>query len=171
MNDIGLRALKLGLIVTAGIGAAALLSSGVRGLLVEVYLLAIGAVLLLALVRTTRAKVRSDRSSAYDTTAGRLHAHPPDTGALVLTNDLYLSMASEFHLHVRLCPLLREIASYRLRARYGVDLTAEPQRARDLVGEPVWELIDPRRPKPKDRLARGPSLVYLREVIAALENL
>ena len=64
MNDIGLRALKLGLIVTAGIGAAALLSSGMRGLLVEAYLLAIGAVLLLALVRTTRAKVRSDRSSA-----------------------------------------------------------------------------------------------------------
>jgi hypothetical protein len=171
VNDIGLRALKLGLIVTAGTGAAALLSSGARGLLVEVYLLAIGAVLLQALVRTTRAKVRSDRSSTYDTTAGRLHAYPLDTGALVLTNDLYLSMASEFHLHVRLCPVLREIASYRLRAHYGVDLTAEPLRARNLVGEPVWELIDPRRPKPEDRLARGPSLVYLREVIAALESL
>ena len=127
--------------------------------------------LLLALVRTTRAKVRSDRPSAYDTTAGRLRVVPPDTGALALTDDLHLSLASEFQLHVRLCPLLREIASYRLRARYGVDLTAEPQRARDLVGEPVWELIDPRRPKPKDRLARGPSLVHLREVIAALESL
>lgn len=171
MNDIGLRALKLGLIVTAGIGAAALLSSGMRGLLVEAYLLAIGAVLLLALVRTIRAKVRSDRSSAYDTTAGRLHVFPPDTGALALTDDLHLSMASEFHLHVRLCPLLREIASYRLRVHYGVDLTAEPLRARDLIGEPVWELIDPRRPKPKYGPARGPSLVCLREIIAALENL
>jgi hypothetical protein len=171
VNDIGLRALKLGLIVTAGIGAAALLSSGMRGLLVEVYLLTIGAVLLLALVRTTRAQVRSDRPSAYDTTAGRLHVWPPDTGTPALTDELELSMASEFHLHIRLCPLLREIASFRLRAHYGVDLTAEPRRARDLVGEPVWELIDPRRPKPKDRLARGPSLACLREVIATLESL
>ena len=135
MNDIGLRALKLGLIVTAGIGAAALLSSGMRLLLLEAYLLAIGAVLLLALVRITRAKVRSDRPSAYDRPLGD-SARPARHRPLALTDDLHLSMASEFHLHVRLCPLLREIASYRLRARYGVDLTAEPQRARDLVGEP-----------------------------------
>ena len=78
-------------------------------------------------------------------------------------------MASEFHLHVRLCPLLREIASYRLR-RYGVDLTAEPQRARDLVGEPVGSSSIRAVPNPRTGWQR-PLLVYLHEVIAALESL
>ena len=55
MNRIGARAVKWGLTVTAAAGIAALASSGAQEIVLDVYLLCIGAVLLLALVRATRA--------------------------------------------------------------------------------------------------------------------
>lgn len=171
MKEIRRRALKLGLIVSVAIGAAAFLSSGLRSVLVDTYLFAIGGVLLLALVRAARVKAPVDRSSAYGAAAAKLRLAPADTGPLALTHDLDQSIASEFHLHRRLCPLLREIASTRLRLRHGVDLAADPERARKLVGARAWELIDEHRSPPQDRLAPGPSLSYLRDVIDELERL
>jgi hypothetical protein len=171
VREIRRRALKLGLIVSVTIGAAASLSSGLRSVLVEAYLLAIGGVLLLALVRAARVKAPVDRSSAYEAAAAKLQLAPADTGPLALTHELDQSIASEFHLHRRLCPLLREIASSRLRLRHGVDLVADPERARELVGAHAWDLVDERRSAPQDRLAPGPSLAYLRDVIDELERL
>jgi hypothetical protein len=171
VNEIGRRALKLGLLLSVAIGAVALLSRGLRSVLVDAYLFAIGGVLLLAFVRAARGKAAVADSSAYDAALAKLQAIPPDTGALAVANDLDQSTASAFHLHVRLCPLLREIASSRLRLRYGVDLFADPRRAQELVGALAWELVDPRRPPPRDRLAPGPSLAYLRDVIDELERL
>lgn len=171
MNEIRRRALKLGLIVSIAIGAAAFLSSGLRSVLVDTYLFAIGGVLLLALVRTARTKAPITGPSEYEAAAAKLRLAPADTGALALANDLDQSTASEFHLHLRLCPLVREIASSRLRLRHGVDLVADPRRAQALIGARAWELVDPHRPPPQDRLAAGPSLAYLREVIDELERL
>lgn len=171
MKEIRRRALKLGLIVSLTIGAAAFLSNGLRSVLVDAYLVAIGGVLLLALVRAARAKAPVDRSSEFETTAAKLRLAPSDTGALALAHELDQSIASEFHLHVRLRPLLREIASSRLRLHHGVDLVEDPHRASELVGAQAWELIDERRAPPQDRLAPGPSLAYLRDVIDELERL
>lgn len=170
MKEIRRRALKLGLILSVTIGAAALLSSGLRSALVDAYLFSIGSVTLLALVRAARAKAPVDRSSAYEAAAAKLRLAPADTGPLALTHELDQSIASEFHLHRRLCPLLREIASSRLRLRHGIDLAADPERARELVGAHAWELVNERRTPPQDRLAPGPSLAYLREVIDELEK-
>ena len=171
MNEIGRQALKRGLIVSVVIGAAAFLSSGLRSILVDTYLFAIGGVLLLALVRAARAKAPADRSSEFDAAAAKLRLAPADTGALALAHELDQSIASEFHLHIRLRPLLREIASSRLRLHHGVDLVEDPRRASELIGVHAWELVDERRPPPQDRLAQGPSLAYLRDVIDDLERL
>jgi hypothetical protein len=171
VKEIRRRALKLGLIVSLTIGAAAFLSSGLRSVLADAYLIAIGGVLLLALVRAARVQAPVDRSSEYEAAAGKLHLAPADTGELALTHELDQSIASEFHLHIRLRPLLREIAASRLRLRHGVDLAAEPERARELVGPHAWELVDAQRSPPQDRLAPGPSLAYLRDVIDELERL
>jgi hypothetical protein len=64
---------------------------------------------------------------------------------------------------------LREVAAHRLRARYGVELDAEPARAHELVGAAAWELVRPDRPPPADRLSTGPTLGELRTVIDELE--
>jgi hypothetical protein len=54
--------------------------------------------------------------------------------------------------------------------RYGVDLDSEPGRARELIGASAWEVVRPDRPPPRDRLAPGPPLSSLREVVADLEK-
>jgi hypothetical protein len=54
--------------------------------------------------------------------------------------------------------------------KHGVVLEREPARARTLVGERLWELIQPDRPAPPER-ARGLRPEELRELVAELEEL
>lgn len=171
MSWIVRRAVKVGLVVSVGIGIAAWASSGLSTILLDVYLLAIGGILLLALVRTTRAQAPRDRPSDFDRALAAMRHRPPDTGQPVLVRDLDLAILSAFHLHVRLRPLLREIAAHRLRANYGIDLDAEPARARELVGPAAWEVVRPDRLPPDDRLAAGPPASYFRELVTELERL
>jgi hypothetical protein len=169
VNVIVSRAVKVGFWLSIALGAAVYFSTGLRTVFLDAYLVAIGGVLLLALVRTTRAKAPADRSSPFELALERMGRRTPDSGELALVRDIDLSILSAFHLHVRLRPLLREIAAHRLRARYGVDLDAEPGRARELVGKSAWELVRPERPSPGDRLAAGPSVSHLAEIAAELE--
>ena len=57
-------------------------------------------------------------------------------------------------LHLRLRPILREIAADGLRRR-GVDLDTQPQAARALLAPGTWELVRPDRPRPEDPFAPG----------------
>jgi len=164
------RAVKVGLTVTGAVGIALFASSGLRLIFLDVYLLAMGGVFLLALVRTTRAKAPAGGASQFDRALAAMRGGRPESGELTLARDIELSTISAFHLHVRLRPLLREIASHRLLKSYGVDLAAEPARARELVGASAWELVRPDRPPPADRLAPGPSASSLREVVTELER-
>lgn len=171
MNRIVWRAAKLAVALTIALGIAAFASTGVRDQLLDAYLLAMGGILLLALVRTTRAKASPAAPSELDQAIAAAGSGPADSGELSLVRDLDLSRMSAFHLHVRLRPVLREIAAHRLRARYGVELDAEPARARELIGRDAWELVRPDRPPPRDRLAHGPPLSHLRQVVHELEKL
>src|SRR4029077_12149847 len=107
------------------------------------YLLALGGVLLLALVRLTRAKALAPRRSQLELALAEMRKGRPAHGKLGLVRDLELSFLSAMHLHVRLRPVLREIAAHRLLRQYGVDLEGEPARARELVGASAWELVRP----------------------------
>jgi hypothetical protein len=169
VNRITVRAVKVGLAVSAAAGIAALTSSGGHAILLDVYLLCIGGVLLLALVRTTRARAPAERRSLFDTALAQMRRSPQDSGEPALVRDLELSTYSAFHLHVRLRPVFREIAAHRLRTRYGIELDQEPGRARELVGAAAWEVVRPDRPPPEDRLATGPPLRELSLVTDELE--
>ena len=171
MSAIVIRAAKLAFLLSVAFGVAAYFSTGFRAVLLDVYLLALGGVLLLALVRATRVKAPSAGVSGFDRALATMSRQPIDSGPLALTRDLDLSTLTAFHLHVRVRPLLREIAAHRLRAHYGVDLYTEPERARELVGGQAWELVQPDRPPPSDRLAPGPPASYLREVVTDLERI
>jgi len=52
-------------------------------------------------------------------------------------------------------PVLAELTDERLRLRHGVTRASDPRRARELVGEPLWQaLADPgRRPPKRQELA------------------
>ena len=170
MSRIVTRAVKVGLAASAALGILAFASTGLRDILLDAYLLAMGGVLLLALVRTTRAKAPAGGPSELERALERMKTIPADRGELSLARDLELSTMSAFHLHVRLRPVLREIAAHRLRKRYGVELESEPERARELIPSGAWELVRPHRPPPAERLAPGPPLSHLREVIGELER-
>ena len=119
MTRITARAVKVGLSVSAVAGIIALTSSGGHVLLLDVYLLCMGGVLLLALVRTTRAQAPPARGSAFDSALAAMRRRPPDSGDLSLAHDLELSTYNALHLHARVRPVLRDIAAHRLRTRYG----------------------------------------------------
>ena len=171
MSWIFARAFKVGFVLSAAVGLTALAVSGARSILLDVYFLGMGGVLLLALVRTTReggSTGLSDFDRALEEMSRR---HPSDSGELTLVNEVEQSTASALHLHVRLRPILREIAAHRLWMRFGVDLDREQERARELVGANAWELVRPERLPPSDRLARGPAPADLRIVVDELERL
>jgi hypothetical protein len=73
-------------------------------------------------------------------------------------------------LHLRLRPILREIAADGLRRR-GVELDAQPQAARELLAPHTWELVRPDRPRPDDAFARGLPPARLDAVLDDLEAL
>jgi hypothetical protein len=171
MTRITLRAVKVGLAVSAAAAALALTTSGGHALLLDVYLLCMTAVVLLALVRTTRAQAPTGRGSQFGRALAAMRRRPSDSAEPLLVRELELATFNAFHLHVRVRPVLRDIASHRLRTRYGVELDAEPARARELVGSAAWELVRPDRPPPDDRLAHGPSLAELERVVDELEEI
>jgi hypothetical protein len=172
MNWIARRAINLGLVFSAAIAIAAFAVSGLRDALLEVYLLGIGGVLLLALVRTTTGTASGIATSDFDRALADMgRRYPSDSGELSLVHDVQQSVASSFHLHTRLRPLLREIAAHRLSMRFGVDLDREHERARELIGSEAWELVRPERPPPSDRLAPGPPASHLSKVVEELERI
>jgi hypothetical protein len=172
MTSIAARALKVGFVFSIAVGVTALAVSGARSVLLEVYLLGMGGVLLLALVRTTREEEPFADSSDFDRALAEMsRRHPSDSGELTLVRDIKQSRSSALHLHVRLRPILREIAAHRLWMRFGVDLDREQERARGLIGPNAWELVRPDRLPPDDRLAPGPASAELRVVVDELERI
>lgn len=61
-------------------------------------------------------------------------------------------------------PVLAELTDERLRQRHGITRAADPQRCRELLGEPLWRLLaDPhgRPPKARDLTAHVQTLEKL----------
>jgi hypothetical protein len=73
--------------------------------------------------------------------------------------------------HLRLRPALREAAAQRLRVRHGVDLDADPRRARALLGDETWELVRPDVKPPSDRFGPGITPAQLGRTLDVLEAL
>lgn len=78
--------------------------------------------------------------------------------------------ATAADVHLRLRPVLQEMAAARLRRR-GVWLDRSPEEARRLLGEELWELVRTDRPRPADPRAPGLSIEQLTSVIMRLERL
>ena len=81
-----------------------------------------------------------------------------------------LGAANEFDLHYRLRPLLRQIAAERLYGLRGVDLDSDPERAKTLLGEELWEVVRPDR-KLGRRAGPGLPAAELAGHVARLEQL
>jgi hypothetical protein len=91
-----------------------------------------------------------------------------DLGALERTVANATEHAGDLHLRLR--PVLREVAAEGLRRR-GVELDAEPERAQALLAPETWELVRPERPRPDDPFGPGVAPARLSAVLDDLEAL
>lgn len=81
------------------------------------------------------------------------------------------SRSTAFDAEWRLIPFLRSLADERLEARHGFDLTGEPEVLRSVLGDQAWELLNPRREQPSDRMAVGLTLESLEVAVSAIEEI
>jgi hypothetical protein len=134
----------------------------------DVYVLFLGAVLLFALARMTAATERQPptppvrRKSESD---GRL----PELRRI--EREVVLATGSEFDQHLRIKPLVRDVAEHRLWTRRGIDLVANPEKAQRVLGSEVWELVKPGTPDPNSRYLRGLDLAALERALDEIESL
>jgi hypothetical protein len=131
---------------------------------VEFAVLAIGAMLAASLLRALPPSPRRRRPPRQD---GR-----PATSPDLATLEQVLSIAQDnaFDVHVRLRPVLREIAADRLAGRR-IALDDQPEPARAALGEELRELVRPERPSPADPRAPGLSFERLQAFVTTLEDL
>jgi hypothetical protein len=80
------------------------------------------------------------------------------------------SERSEFGVDRSLRPLLVPIVAARL-GRRGIDLALAPQRAQELLGDRLWEIVRPDRTSAANRVSRGLPSNDLRAAIERLEQL
>ena len=96
------------------------------------------------------------------------HEEPADFARI--SRAVASGTASAGDLHLRLRPILREVAIDGLR-RHGVELDADPARAQERLAPATWELVRPDRPAPADAFARGLPAEQLDLVLDDLEAL
>lgn len=131
------------------------------------------AVLALAL-GVTLGRLRRDlprRPSAFDaafTAEERPHARPASLTRV--EREVTMATGTAFDVHFRLRPLLSTLAA-GLLLRRGVDLERSPDRAEELLGPALWDLVRPDRTAPEDRTAPGISLETVERVVGDLERL
>jgi hypothetical protein len=131
------------------------------------YVLALAAIALELATRLLAARSASGRQSQFEQALRRLRDDQGRPAELVrIDRELTLGIANAGHLHLRLLPLLREIAA----ARLGFDAWRSPERARAALGDDVWELLRPDRPAPHDRNGPGASRRQLERCIDVLER-
>ncbi|WP_067793544.1 hypothetical protein [Actinomadura formosensis] len=81
------------------------------------------------------------------------------------------SQVSARHYDSTARPLLTRLLAVALADGHGIDLSREPERARELLGEELWPLLDPGRPASGDTFVPGPDSATLHAVAIRLEEL
>jgi hypothetical protein len=139
--------------------------------LADAFVLIVGGLLLLVLVRATGA-AGGDEGSLYERSlrvARRGAERPGELESLERT--VTLASMSAFDLHARLRPILREIAAYRLASGRGLRLDSGSPEVREALGHDLWELLRPDRRPPTDRSAPGLRTDRLAAHVETLERI
>jgi hypothetical protein len=137
----------------------------------RIYLLLVGALVLLTFVGATEFATRSEPSAFEQALVRkkRRGARPDELESL--ERQVTLSVQNGFDFHVRLRPAVRDAAAAALWRLHGVDLDTEPDRARALLPPQVWDVVRPDLPLPEDRHAPGPSLAQIDAVVGEIERM
>jgi HAMP domain-containing protein len=153
---------------TAGLAIALALLPGHREEALDAWLLALGAVALATLVAATRRlEERLEPLVPVRSVDREAPSGIPELERI--DRVLVLAAASGFDVHYRVRPLLRQLAVDRL-ARRGVDLDRQPDTARALLGDELWDLVRPERLiSDAERQGRGLSPTEIGRLVDAVE--
>ena len=88
-----------------------------------------------------------------------------------ISSDLGWAPVSQWHYDHGIRPLFGRLLESMLADRHRVDLARDPARARDLVGDDIWPLVDPSPPPSFDSKAPGADLRTLTRIVDRLEQL
>ena len=161
------HALDVAILFVLATGVCAYVAFGVpaeRSLAIRVYLLFLGALLMLVVVSAVNSAAPRSRRSDLATALGEQPAPAGPVPQLAkVEREVTLSIGNAYDLHTRLLPHLREIAAARLERR-------GQRPGPDTLGR-WWELLRPDRPEPKERFAAGIREDELRELVADLERI
>ena len=158
------------MIATVGLGATIAVAPGRAAAAVDVYLLAVGTLVLLLAVARTLGTLPRERPTRLDAGREATSRRPRPRELVKLEREVGLSTETAFDAHYRLRPTLRDVAASRLRLR-GIDLDGSAGSAEALLGPEAWDLVRGDRPRPRDHDAPGLPLERIAAVIAAVEKL
>ena len=133
------------------------------------YVLVVGGLFLLALVRATHAAASDAEAAVFERALlprKRAAARPLELERM--EREVVLACGNAFDLHARLRPVLREIAAHRLESRRGLALDGGAAEVRQLLGDELTALLRPDREPPQDRAAPG---IPVRQLEAHVERL
>jgi hypothetical protein len=150
--------------------AVAVALPGQRTRAIAAYLLLLGALGTgAALARVLRMRQRS-RRSAFEAALAGPQVRPGRLRALErIENDCIQGLANSVDLQLRLGPRLREIAAQRLAVRHGINLEDRPEAAQAVLGEELWELVRPDRPRPAEQGGPRIDSAVLDRAVSTLE--
>ena len=88
-----------------------------------------------------------------------------------ISSDLGWAPVSQWHYDHGVRPLLVRLMTSALAEHHRIDAAKDPARARQLVGDEIWPLLDPLRPPSLDSKAPGADLRTLARIVDRLEDL
>lgn len=166
------RVARLLVVPTLALGIALVLDPARAGLAVHVWLLVSSSVALLVLLDVVRTTYPATTSPFETSLLPTYHAALGRPATLVqLEREISMARSAAFDVHYRLRPTLVELAAGLLSSRRGIDVAREPERARVLLGNELWELVRPDRSPPLERMGPGIDEERLHRAVSALEHL
>jgi hypothetical protein len=165
------RATELLLLPTIGLAVVLVVVPGRSELALHVWLLVVLGLALLALVRAVHSTYpRTPSPFAASLQPSRETIERP-VSLVRVERELAIGASSAFDVHHRLRPAFTELATSLLSWRRGIDLDADPDAARAVLGDDLWELIEPDRPAPAERAGPGLDERAVERVVTALERI
>jgi hypothetical protein len=151
-------------VATIAFAVVATTLPGDRDIAVRIYAVAVGGLLMAAVISSFESQLPRGRKSDLTRALDEKPAEPERIAALRrMEREVTLAVGNAHDLHTKLLPHLRDIAAARLE-RTG-------QRPGPETLGRWWELLRPDRPAPDERFARGISEAELRAVVADLEKI
>jgi hypothetical protein len=164
MRRHGIDLIVLFVLASVVCGYIALAAPGVRREALHAYVLALGALVMVALVSATSESLPRGGRGDFERALRERRGPEERLPELERTErEVTLGISSAYDLHYRLLPHLRECAQARLERR-GLALAPEH------VGR-WWPLLRPDRPPPEEHFAHGIRAEELRALVDDLERI